>query len=548
MHVHACHINPTCIPRPQVILDFEFIPHYIRDTTGPNPDLEEGIAYSSSIQNHTSYSSGLQLHEPIMSSLPNVEENFDRTDHIELGIANGDHPSLQSGSLEHLDDVDPTATPTSLHMGVGGASQDIEMVTQRWDSQNSGSPDPNSPHLVRKTDWRTSSDTGYATSKSQESYTQSQPKSQETFHHTTSEGLAFTTTNHNARPSSEGLPFSPTNHSGSEGLPFSPTNHSSSEGLPFSSTNHSSSEGLPSFSSTNHTASTHEHGKFPSHRHTDHTPMDHTPMDRTSMNHTPINHTPMDCAPMDFSGKSSSIADNRGHTPNDEGVHVKEGHIKASSYGHHDDRFHHGSQDFSPNMPHPPHHPNMPPDFLGRSFDFYRHSGYGYPLPSLDEGGGGYDKRYYDHMKRRAMTMYGNTGEHYHPGSQFGATPPGGLPGRHMMNHYGGRPGYPEFYDPRMPPGRFGRPHDPHFTPRLNRSYSHERMDGTPPSSLPGGMRPHPHPLMNREMGRGGMEEEFHSLPPEMFLSQPTTGYFNSYDQPPPPAPGGGYGGVPMVR
>lgn len=530
MHVLTLHATGPALP--QVILDFEFIPHYIRDTAGPTSDLEEGIpAYTSSIlssDGHTPYSSGLQLHEPIISTLPNVEENFD---HAELGIANGDHPSLHSGSLEHLDDVDPTATPTSLHMGVGGASQDIEMVTQTWDSQNSGSPDPNSPRLVRKADWRASSDTGYATSKSQESYSQSQPKSQETFHHTTSEGLAFSTTNHSAHPSSEGLPFSPTNHSSSEGLPFS---------------------------STNHTVSSQEHGKFPSHRHmnhTDRTHMDHAHMDRTSMNHTPMNHTPMNRASMDFSSKSSigDMSTSRGHTPNDEGVRVKEGHLKPTSYSHHDDpstRFHPGSQDFSPNMLHAPHHPNMPlggMEFpLGRSFDFYH--GFGYPLPSLDEGGGAYDKRYYDHMKRRAMSMYGSPGEHYHPGSQFGATPPGGLLGRHMMSHYGGRPGYADFYDPRLAPGRFGRPHDPHFTPRLNRTYSHERMDGTPPSSLPGGMRPRPHPLVNREMGRGGMEEEFHALPPEMFLSQPTTGYFN-YEQPPPAAGGcGGYGGMPMVR
>lgn len=473
-----------------MILDFELIPHYIRDTDDSTSDLPSDATmttlptYSSSIlgnEDHTSFSSG--LHDPmidptlpdsmIVPTLPNIEEDFG---HVEL-IANHQSQEL------HLDDVDPSTTPTSLHLGVGGASQD-----QTWPSQNSGSQDPSSPHLARKADWRTSSDTGYATSKSQESYTQSQPKSQEMFH-----------------PGS-----------GPDGLAFSPTNNSS----------HVGPEGLE-FSSSNRIASGSDHRDFTAHH--------HSPMDfdsRKGVRTTPTSHT---------SGELHYLGSR------------KEEVAKASSlksipqgYGHHDDpssRFHHqNSQDtFSPNLPHPLPHPAMMGgmEYPPRGFEPYHGYGYGgYPLPSLDEGGGTYEKqRHFDSYGKRQMFMYGSPGEgHYHPA--YGTPPLGGLPGRHIMGHYGGRMGYPDIYDPRA--GRYVRSHDPHYPARLNRSYSHERMDVTPPSSLPSGgprSRPHPatggHPL--------GMEEEFQSSPMDMFLSQPTTGYY-SYEQHP-----AGFGGVPMV-
>lgn len=466
-----------------MILDFEFIPHYIRDTDDSTSDLPGNAtmgtlpAYSSSVLSdgdHTPFSSG--LHDSMLvPTLPNIEEDFG---HSEL---NGDHQSQEL----HLDDVDPTTTPTSLHIGVGGASQDIDMVNQTWHSQNSGSQDPNSPHLPRKTDWRTSSDTGYATSKSQESYTQSQPKSQETFHHGGSDGLAFSSANHSG-------------HTGPEGLDFSSTNRN---------------------------------GSGPDH-------------EREYAHH----HSPMDFdSPKGIGATPTSRASTGEHHYLDS---RKEGGKVVSSlktipqqYSHHDDpasRFHRqNSQDtFSPSMPHPFPHPAMMGgmEYPPRGYDPYH--GYGYPLPSLDEGGGAYDKqRYFDHYnKRRPMSMYGSTGDgHYHPA--YGSTPTA----RHMMGHYGGRPGYlGDFYDPRA--GRYVRPHDPHYPARLNRSFSHERIDGTPPtslpSSLPGGLpRSRPHPAM----GRPGMEEEFPGVQMEVFLSQPTTGYF-SYEQHPP-----GYGGVPMM-
>lgn len=458
----------------QVLLEFEFIPHYIRDTDDPNSDLprEEPLpSYSTgnlTNESHTPFSADLR-DSLMVSTLSNIEEDFNSA---ELSIANGNHPSQELHSLQHLDD-DPTTTPSSLHMGVGGgASQDIEMVNQTWHSQNSGSQDPNSPHLTGKT---ADFDTGYATTQD----------SQE-FHHTGPGGTEVLFTS--------------------------------------SADNHGTSGG-------------HEQVDFPSH---------------SSI------HTPHSRVGGDFSSSGNKSGGSiGGHTSSSDAPHFlnmrrEEGghhqphpHQPRGRYGSHDDssgsgKFHHSLESSYSPSPHPS-HPiatgGMEYSPLGRSFDGSFYGGY-HHMPSLDEGGGTYDQSYYDHFKRRPMSMYGTggmgvgPGEHgrgyHHTGPPFG-TPPG----RYMMaSHYGGRPGYPmDMYDPRtgpLPPGtgRFGR-QDPPLGTFPPRSYSHERVDGTPPSSITGmGMRTRPYPMMGR-----GMEEEFPGAHMEMFLSQPTT--YPGYEQPP---------------
>ncbi len=121
------------------MLEFEFIPHYIRDATnGPTDDDDNLPAYDETMTTLPAYSTddlgNTQSIPPyssdlrdslIVSGLPNMED-YDTT---ELGMPSSDH---HASSLEHLSDVDPTSTPTSLQIGddPGGAnhSQDIDNI------------------------------------------------------------------------------------------------------------------------------------------------------------------------------------------------------------------------------------------------------------------------------------------------------------------------------------------------------------------------------------------------------------------------------------
>ena len=464
-------------PLPQVLLDFELIPHFIRDTTSNHIIAEvEGedehiisapLPYTDNVlddEDSAPFSSN--IHDSLLSSaLPSIGEDFDDS---ELRISVGNHASQE---LHHLEGVDSAAMPVSIHMDPSGASQDIDIGNSTWHSQNSGSQsqDP--------------SDTGYGNSQvsysqSQPSYSQSQPKSQET-------------------------PFP--NSGGSDGLGFS----------------NPSSSGMQ------------DHKDFPP-------PHTHS-LPRDQQEYTPHSES----SRLEF-GRSkgspdsttSGVHSSRGEhhyltTRKDDNHHSKTGRDVLKTmppYGHRDNDFvsRHGYQShdmYSPGQVHLRHPSASGLDYspMGQPYDHFHSSwGYGtYPLPSLDEGGSGYDKaRYYDHFKRRSLSMYS---DHYHGGSHpYSNPPPGAPPGGHMIGHFGGHPAYHEMYnDPRS--GRYGiRPTDPHFQPtRINHAYSHDRIDGAPPMG-PGGMRSRP-PFMGRP------EED-------MFLSQPTNSYFG-YDQ-----PGAGFG------
>ena len=493
----------------------EFGSNYIDEdpTSDLNSDLppaEDPIpSYTSGNlgnEDHAPYSG--DLHDPLLgSTLPNIEEDYDSSG---LGIANGDHQSHELHSLQHLDD--PTTTPTSLRMGE--ASQDIDMVNATWHSQNSNSQ---SPHMSRKTsDWPTSLDTGY-NSKSQDSYSQSQPKSQETFHHSGGPDALFVGGASSGEQHDVDGPSGHDHHNDGEFPTHSPHHHHHHR--------HTSSSGS---SSSAHT----HNSRLPPHQ-------QHPPTHR-SHSHS-----------ADF-GSPKGMGEAPNHAPQQQQSHHhgagggKGGGLKSltSSYGGGgpglDDsgRFRHSQDTYSPVHPPPGHHGVGGLEFspLGRNYDAYHGYGYGgYPLPSLDEGGGAlYDKPggAYDHFKRRPMSMYnprgvGSDGMYHTP--PYGTMPPS----RHMMGHYPGRPGFPpDMYDMRHTLGRMGgRPLDHthyHQHSRLTHTLSHEKLDGSGgSSSLGGGARSRQHPLMGR-----GSEEDFPGPAMDMFLSQPTTGYFN-YEQPP---------------
>ena len=508
-----------------MLLEFELIPHYIRGADDVNSDLpaEDTIpTYSPSnlADDHTHYSS--DLHDPLLgSTLPSIEEDYDRSI---SAAASGDHTSQELHSLQHLDDP---ATPTSLHMGAeGGPSQELEMVNAPWHSQNSGSQsqEPTSPHLRKTSDWPTSLDTGYG-SKSQDSYTQSQPKSQETFHPSGAGELAFTP---------------PSGGSGGHAPPSPPQER----GEELAAHHHLQQHHTPYPPPPTHHQHHQQHQRPPHIR--THSSEFGSPKNSVGDAHTPSHtHHPHQQHPQGGKGK--------------EGLKPL---TTSSGYGGYDDssRYHHHSQDaYSPSQP--PHF--APPlgggaagmDYspLSRSFDPY-HGGFGggygggYPLPSVDEGGGAFDKSGYavaEHFKRRTMTYGGRPGPGGMSEGMFGS-PYGTIPpSRHMMGgHYPGtRPGFPpppEMYDPRAGPhGRYARPLDPMHYPggpmhsHFGHALSLEKLDRTPPSTAggpPGGVRSRHHPMMGR--GGGGAEDEGAGVHMDMFLSQPTTGYF-SYEQPP---------------
>lgn len=113
--------------------------------------------------NHTPYTSDLH-HDPL-ATLLSINKDYGNT---ELGMINGRHAS-QEELHRHLEVmVDPTVF---IHIDASGdgASQDIDL--SHWGhSQNSSS----------QSQYPSSQDTGYA-SKFEDSYSQSQPKSQEMF-------------------------------------------------------------------------------------------------------------------------------------------------------------------------------------------------------------------------------------------------------------------------------------------------------------------------------------------------------------------------------
>lgn len=529
----------------QVVLEFELIPHYIEDPTSdlqpPENPMPSFTGSNLDDEDHAPFTPG-DLHDPLLGpALPNIEEDYDDP---ALGMANGDHTSQELHPLQHLGDDPASTTPTSLQMGrvSGGASQDLDMVNATWHSQNSGSQ-PDSPRLHRKSaEWP---DTGYS-SKSQDSYSQSQPKSQETFqHHHPGGGVG------------------PAGSAGGDALSFSasatPTGDHHPGGTPNAG---GAGGGRPAHPHHHHH---HENGDFPTH-HSPHPPHPHRHHSTSSAIPTPHpppqlrQHSHSHSVDFGAGAKGAMTGETPNHTPSHvphQQQHQQKGGLKSlsSAYGGGlDDSGRFRSPDtFSPVQPPPTLHPggsmDVPPP-LGRSYDGYHgfgYGGYGH-LPSLDEGGGAYDKHAgpgaggYDHFKRRPMSMYNSRGVGSEAGLYHtGAAPYGTIPpNRHLMapGHYPGRPGFPpppDMYDMRAghPMGRFGRPHDPYHSSRLAHTLSHEKLDGSSSSGGAGGIRTRPHHMMSRE-------EEFGAGPMDMFLSQPTSGYF-SYEQPP------GSFGVPMM-
>lgn len=514
------HLIPcsTLFLLPQVELEFSFNSPY-----GHNDDDDDDLpddadtmttlpAYSTDNLDNAhsvprSYSS--DLHDPIISGL----EPYGTT---ELGMPSGDR---HTPPLEHLSEVDPASTPTSLHIGESprGAnnSQDIENIMSGgsggggvWHSQNSGSQslDPSSPNLGgRKAEWRTSSDTGYATSKSQESYTQSQPKSQEAAYHT-----------HHTPPSGSdvgALGFGTSDHPPGAGGSDGDSRH----GDGYSHPHHRSS-----VRGTNRmdfgSGSGGGVGPKGIHGNENH----HT----SSNSHTP-SHSKAYLGQRSKEDFSKSYRDPLQPIPQDDAMRFGVGRRQTPPGGTGDS--------FSPNQSHmssshsgaggPADYPPMG----GRGYDGFYGYGYGgYPMPPNEK------QRYFDHFKqRRPTSMYGGEpGEFFHP--QAGGGPYGSMPGpggRPMVAPYGGRPppgGYPDFYNPRGGGGgRYTRPHDPHHPPHLAHAMSHERMDGATPSNYSG-----------RGRRLGGVDEEF---PIDMYLSQPTTSYNYNLESP------GGYGMPPVM-
>ena len=473
-----------------MLLDYELIPHYIQTPDDEDEDDSSTLPPDTSTSSHPYPTDDLSnedhapftndmCHDPLIPSA--LDKDFGSA---ELGIANSNHASQELHPLEQLEGVDPSATPITLHIGTSRASQDIELGTQPWHSEDSSlqSQDPSSPSLPRKSEWRTSSDTGY---KSQESYSQSQPKSQETFHH-----------------------------------------NGSTDGLNFS----------------NHSSSIHqEHGDFPHHASPHHNQSQIEFRDTKSsigdLRHTSSQDHHFLNSRKDDAHSSKTIIDPLQNIP-----------PSSTSYGSRDDttRFSHqmidsyGSPARQPYYPHYPHGmggagPEYPP--MGRGYDLHHSWGYGNFPPPHSEDGALYDRRF-EHLKRRSLSMYSGDHGPFH-GGPYPSTPPGpgGPPGIPVLpGPYGGYPAYADFYDPRSSGGRYppGPPRslDPHYLSsqqRIGRAYSHDRVDLIPPA----GARTRP------MMGPHGLEEETHNPPMDMFLSQPTTNF--NYDQM------GAYGGVPMI-
>lgn len=453
------------VPRPlQVVLEFKLVPHYIQSKPDDHtPDLDaEGQEMPGGMFSNANLAdedipafTGNLHHDPLRSSLPNINEVFN-------------HTSSSSQEFHRLEGVvDPATTPTSLNMGPGGSSQDIDIiVAPPWQSQPHSSQDPASPALTRKSsaDWRNGSDPGYG------SIGTSQPKSQEN---------AF-----RANVGGEGLQFSPSGHED-----FPPPPHIRTSQMDYEGSKVSGEEGGGS-NGYSHKEDTRQ-------------------------------------------SKGSSVYGTR-----------DDAHPRYAPGGHHPPPPHsHGGVDF------PPMGRGYDP-ITGRGYDHY-HSphggGWGYggvPFSPYEDLASSLDKARFDHLKRRSMSMYG--AEHYHPGGghPYASSPSGGGP----MGTYGGRPGgYPDSFDPRgvpVPPGgmgRFGRHHDPHYNhlplhARMNRTFSHERMDVLP---LHLGVRSR-HP----SKGHPGADVE-PSLDPSMFLSQPTTPYYGGQDS----VGGAGAGfGMPMMN
>ena len=197
----------------------------------------------------------------------------------------------------------------------------------------------------------------------------------------------------------------------------------------------------------------------------------------------------------------------------------------TSSFDHHPHSFNSQPHDgFSPG------HSHLMPgnvDHMGRVYDPMSGRGgmMGY-MPSLDEGST-YDKnRMMENFKRRSMSTYGP--ESY-PRGLYG-NPSQGMSGMGGMNYqipYGS-----EMYnDQRAGQRKYGNPHDSQFGPggppnsRMTHGYSQERVDGGMV-----GMRTRP-PFIHRP----GLEEEFSNsqggAAMEMYLSQPTSGNYFSYDR-----------------
>lgn len=295
-------------------------------------------------------------------------------------------------------------------------SPDLDSVPhQPWNSQNYGSQsqDPSSPHLGgRKQEWRTSADTGYATNKSQESYYQSQPKSQDNFR--ASNGSAAHTDSPYASNSDAGRDGE--GGGGGRVVPLL-TSQFQQRGKTLGDIASSNPNSSPS-SSVLSISTGHDHHQFNGRK------------------------------------EDGSIHEGKSTHKN----------IPPSLYDHSvsfSPQVHDGYSPVSTHSPYPlkgalgsEHSP------VGRGYDPYHGRTYGgYPMPSLEEGGEAYNKQQFtDKFRHRS----GDHNNHHHKlGGHYG-TPPQGTPT--IGGVMGGRPAYPDYYgDHRGGQRRFNHTHDPSF-------------------------------------------------------------------------------------
>ena len=198
-HTHTLTLTHThTLTHSQVILEY-YIPGYSHNARPIHISDESVITvstepFSTGNLDNTDHSPYIPDIDPLEDHthlpLASIREDF-VSDEPEVDVSEL-HKALQEreGELNHHHVSSPHHSSQDLHMVLPEASQDTELVAQQnWHSQHSHtsgsqSQEP-SPRLERKTGWRTSneSDSGYAPTKSQESYghSNSQPKSQEVY-------------------------------------------------------------------------------------------------------------------------------------------------------------------------------------------------------------------------------------------------------------------------------------------------------------------------------------------------------------------------------
>ena len=170
----------------QVLLDFEFIPHYARESGGgPSSLTDESVIISSSQfsparigDDHAPYPTG-DPHAPYPTGDPHAPyPTGDPHGHSEVYVhADSTANDLLGASQEHEQELHGHHDDTS-HLQ---ASQDTELVVGDSTWHSSGESQEPSPHAGRKNPRWQDADSGYAPTKSQESYSHSQSKSQEVY-------------------------------------------------------------------------------------------------------------------------------------------------------------------------------------------------------------------------------------------------------------------------------------------------------------------------------------------------------------------------------